>query len=180
MEEAHKITNTMLQELPSPVVIVDRKLKIIQANKGLISLLGEEATEIAQVIPGLIGADIKNFIPFNIQKLFSFVFDSGENIINRDIHLNGQIYTTSLFVIKEGEIVGAVFRNMQSPEIQKEQAIKRITEVIDKNLEMVQKIGYLLGEGAAETEQMLNSILQSYQQNNSSSDEKFTINKLTK
>jgi len=180
MEEAHKITNTMLQELPSPVVIVDRKLKIIQANKGLISLLGEEATEIAQVIPGLIGADIKNFIPYNIQKLFSFVFDSGENIINRDIHLNGQIYTTSLFVIKEGEIVGAVFRNMQSPEIQKEQAIKRITEVIDKNLEMVQKIGYLLGEGAAETEQMLNSILQSYQQNNSSSDEKFTINKLTK
>ncbi len=180
MEEAHKITNTMLQELPSPVVIVDRKLKIIQANKGLISLLGEEATEIAQVIPGLIGADIKNFIPYNIQKLFSFVFDSGENILNRDIHLNGQIYTTSLFVIKSEEIVGAVFRNMQSPEIQKEQAIKRITEVIDKNLEMVQKIGYLLGEGAAETEQMLNSILQSYQQNNSSSDDKFTINKLTK
>jgi hypothetical protein len=31
-------------------------------------------------------------------------------------------------------------------------------------LEMVQKIGFLLGEGAAETEQMLNSILKSYQQ----------------
>jgi hypothetical protein len=29
---------------------------------------------------------------------------------------------------------------------------------------MVQKIGFLLGEGAAETEQMLNSILQSYKQ----------------
>jgi hypothetical protein len=27
---------------------------------------------------------------------------------------------------------------------------------------MVQKIGFLLGEGAAETEQMLNSIIESY------------------
>lgn len=164
MEEAHKITHTMLQELPSAVVIVDKNLKMLQSNKGLIELLGDEAKDIAQVIPGLINADLKNFIPFNIQKLFTFVFNSGENIINRDIHLNGNIYTASFFVIKEKEIVGAVFRNMQQPEIQKEQVIERITEVIDKNLEMVQKIGYLLGEGAAETEQMLNSILLTYQQ----------------
>ena len=38
----------------------------------------------------------------------------------------------------------------------------RVSEVIDKNLEMVQKIGFLLGEGASETEQMLNSIIESY------------------
>ena len=42
----------------------------------------------------------------------------------------------------------------------------RVTEVIDKNLEMVQKIGFLLGEGAAETEQMLNSIIQSFKNDN--------------
>ena len=164
MEEAHKITNTMLQELPSAVIIVNQNLKILQSNKGLINLLGDEAKDISEVIPGLIGADLKSFVSFPIQKLFNFVLNSGENIINRDIHLNGEVYTTSLFTIKEKEIVGAVFRNMQLPEIQKEQVIERITEVIDKNLEMVQKIGFLLGEGAAETEQMLNSILQSYKQ----------------
>lgn len=166
MEEAHKISHTMLQELPSSVVIVDKNLKILQSNKGLINLLGDEAKDISDVIPGLVGADLKTFIPFTIQKLFTFVFNSGDNIINRDIHLNDEIYTASFFTIKDKEIVGAVFRNMQQPEIQKEQAIERITEVIDKNLEMVQKIGFLLGEGAAETEQMLNSILQSYKQQN--------------
>lgn len=164
MEEAHKISHTMLQELPSSVVIVDKDLKILQSNKGLINLLGDEAKDISEVIPGLVGADLKSFIPFNIQKLFTFVFNSGDNIINRDIYLNKEMYTTSLFTIKDKEIVGAVFRNMQQPEIQKEQVVERITEVIDKNLEMVQKIGFLLGEGAAETEQMLNSILQSYKQ----------------
>ena len=164
MEEAFQISNVMLQELPSAVIIVDQKLKILQSNKGLINILGAEAQDIAKVIPGLVGADLKNFLSYPIQKLFNFVFNSNENIINRDIHLGDEIYTASFFIIKEKEIVGAVFRNMQQPEIQKEQVIERITEVIDKNLEMVQKIGFLLGEGAAETEQMLNSILQTYKQ----------------
>lgn len=177
MEEAHQITHSMLQELPSAIVIVDKNMKVIQANKGLIDLLGEDAKDIAQVIPGLVGADLKSFIPYNIQKLFSFVFNSSENIINRDIHINDEIYTASFFSIKENEIVGAVLRNMQQPEIRKEQVIERVTEVIDKNLEMVQKIGFLLGEGAAETEQMLNSILQTYKQT-SPQETPFKINKL--
>jgi len=46
--------------------------------------------------------------------------------------------------------------------VQGEEVIARVSEVIDKNLEMVQKIGFLLGEGASETEQMLNSIIESY------------------
>jgi hypothetical protein len=44
--------------------------------------------------------------------------------------------------------------------------------VIDKNLEMVQKIGFLLGEGAAETEQMLNSIVESFRQKKETQDKK--------
>lgn len=180
MEEAHRITNAMLQELPSALVIVDSKLKVIQANRVLIDLLGNDAKEIAEVIPGLVGADLKLLIPYDIQKLFSYVFNSGENIINRDVHLNGDIYTLSLFVIKKGEIVGAVLRNLQQPEIQKEQVIERITEVIDKNLEMVQKIGFLLGEGAAETEQMLHSILQSYKQNHGKDEDSIKISPFEK
>jgi hypothetical protein len=44
--------------------------------------------------------------------------------------------------------------------------------VIEKNLEMVQKIGFLLGEGASETEKMLNSIIASYTKGKSPADEK--------
>jgi hypothetical protein len=40
--------------------------------------------------------------------------------------------------------------------------------VIEKNLGMVQKIGFLLGEGASETEQMLNSIIESYRKRKAS------------
>jgi hypothetical protein len=55
-----------------------------------------------------------------------------------------------------------VLRDLSLPEVQKEEVIKKVTEVIDKNLEMVQQIGFLLGEGASDTERMLNSIIKYY------------------
>jgi len=161
-KEASETTNAMLQKLPSAVVIIDKNLKIIQSNKTFIDYLGDEAHSINEVIPGLVGADLKTLLPHNIYNLFSHVLNNQQNIINRDIHVGDKLLNLSIFTIRKGNIVGAVFRDMYSPEIRKEQVIKRVTEVIDKNLEMVQKIGYLLGEGASETEQMLNSIIEFY------------------
>ena len=162
-KEASETINAMLQKLPSAVVIIDKNLKIIQSNKTFIDYLGDEAESINEVIPGLVGADLKTLMPHNIYNLFSHVLNNYQNIVNRDIHLEEKLLNLSIFTIKKGKIVGAVFRDMYAPEIRKEQVIKRVSEVIDKNLEMVQKIGYLLGEGASETEQMLNSIIEFYQ-----------------
>jgi len=162
-KEASETINAMLQKLPSAVVIIDKNLKIVQSNKTFIDYLGEEAESINEVIPGLVGADLKTLLPHPIYNLFSHVLNNQQNIVNRDIHLENRLLNLSIFTIKKGKIVGAVFRDMYAPEIRKEQVIKRVTEVIDKNLEMVQKIGYLLGEGASETEQMLNSIIEFYQ-----------------
>ena len=161
-KEASETINTMLQKLPSAVVIIDQHLKIVQSNKTFVEYLGDEAKSIDEVIPGLVGADLKSLLPHNIQTLFSHVLNNQQNIVNRDIYLEDKLLNLSIFNIKKGKIVGAVLRDMYSPEIRKEQVIKRVTEVVDKNLEMVQKIGYLLGEGASETEKMLNSIIEFY------------------
>jgi PAS domain-containing protein len=161
-KEASDTVSSMLQKLPSGVVIIDKSLKIIQSNSSFIEMLGEEAKTIDEVIPGLIGADLKTLLPFNVYNLFSNVFSTKENILNRDIHIEDQLLNLSVFTIRKDKIVGAVFRDMYSPEVRKEEVLKRVTDVIDKNLTMVQKIGFLLGEGASETEQMLNSIIELY------------------
>lgn len=161
-QEASDIINNMLQKLPTGVVIIDQNLKIIQSNNSFIKLLGEEADSINEIIPGLVGADLKTLLPFNVYNLFNHVFSTNENILDRDIHIHEQLLNLSVFTIRKDKIVGAVFRDMYAPEVRKEEVIKRVTEVIDKNLAMVQKIGFLLGEGASETEQMLNSIIELY------------------
>ena len=164
-KEASDTIGSMLQKLPSGVVIIDKNLKIVHSNNSFIEMLGEEAKIIDEVIPGLLGADLKTLLPFNIYNLFTHVFSAGENILNRDIHMNDNLLNLSVFTIRKNKIVGAVFRDMYSPEVRKEEVLKRVTDVIDKNLTMVQKIGFLLGEGASETEQMLNSIIELYKMN---------------
>jgi hypothetical protein len=162
-QEAMQTMENMLQKLPTSIAIVDENLHVMRANESLIKILGPEVQEISEIIPGLVGADIKTLLPYQVYNLFTYVLTNGEDIQNRDIYINNELYNISVFSVKKNKIAGAVIRDMYAPEIRKEEVIKRVTEVIDKNLEMVQKIGFLLGEGAAETEQMLNSIKKFYQ-----------------
>ncbi|MBK6967132.1 MAG: 4Fe-4S dicluster domain-containing protein [Bacteroidales bacterium] len=161
-QEALERTSSMLQKLPSAIVIVDENLKVIESNQSFINILGEDAADINEIIPGLVGADLKTLLPFQFYKLFSGVISNNENLVNRDVHLGDKLLNVSVFSIKKGKIAGAVLRDMYLPEVRKEEVINRVTEVIDENLDLVQKIAFLLGEGAAKTERMLNSIIESH------------------
>ncbi|NJK93976.1 MAG: histidine kinase [Bacteroidales bacterium] len=141
-KQAYSTMEAMLQKLPSSLVIVNDKLTILHTNESFIKFLGPEAAEINEVIPGLTGADLKTLLPFPIYNLFSFVLLNGEDIQKRDIHFNEELYNISVFTIQKGSVAGAVIADVHSPEVRKEEVLKRIDEVIDKNLEMVQKIGF--------------------------------------
>jgi len=150
----------IMNQIPSGVVIVDEKLKVTSSNRSFIELLGDEIREIDEIIPGLRGADLKTLVPVQFYKLFQNTLSTGENIISRDVQIEDSLLNVSVFSIKKNKVVGAIVRDMFSPEVRNEQIIQRITEVIDQNLGMVQQIGFLLGEGASKTEAMLNSIIQ--------------------
>jgi hypothetical protein len=152
--------------MPSGVVIIDKNFKIIQSNDRFIQLLGEDAEVINEVIPGLKGADLKTLLPSNVINLFQYALTNTDGIENRDIQLGTLLLNISIFPVKKNEVAGAIIRDMYLPEVRREEAMLRITDVIDKNLKMVQNIGFLLGEGASETEQMLKSIINSYKSEN--------------
>lgn len=164
--QASELTNAMLEKLRSGVVIVDSMHKIVKANATFTAILGEEAEQINEVIPGLVGADLNKLIPDNLVNLFSYVLTDNESIENRDIRVGENLFNVSIFPIEKGKIAGGIIRDMRAPEVQRAEVIQRITEVIDRNLEMVQKIGFLLGEGATDIEHMLNSIIEFYKGEN--------------
>lgn len=161
-KETSEIISAMLQRLISGVVIVDENLKIYQSNKAFIRIVGEEAELIDEVIPGLVGADLKSLLPVHFYKMFSYVLTSDESIENKDVQFGENKLSVSIFPIRSHTFVGGILRDMYMPELQKEQVVNRLREVIDENFDMVQKIAYLLGEGAAKSEQMLNSVIESY------------------
>jgi iron only hydrogenase large subunit-like protein len=161
-QNASDMMNNMLEKLPSGVVIVDNNLKILHSNLSFINIIGEDAKAISEIIPGLAGADLKTLLPFNVYNMFTFVLKEDEPVVSKDIHYGDSMLNISIFPIKKNKMCGAIIRDLYSPEVQGEEVTNRVSEVIEKNLEMVQKIGFLLGEGASETEQMLNSIIESY------------------
>jgi iron only hydrogenase large subunit-like protein len=163
-QDASDTMNSMLNKLPNGVVIVDNELKILHSNERFLEIIGEDAKAIAEIIPGLKGADLKTLLPFNVYNIFSFVLRENESVISRDVQLEDRMFNISIFPIRQNRIAGAVIRDLFSPEVQREEVITRVSDVIDKNLEMVQKIGFLLGEGASDTEKMLNSIVESFRQ----------------
>jgi PAS domain-containing protein len=161
-QEYSETLNAVMQRIPSGVVIVNENLRIIQANREFIEILGDETKAIDEVIPGLKGADMRTLFPAPVLTIFSFVLQNGQDVMHKDIALDNRLLNLSVFPIKKGSILGAVIRDLSLPEVQKEEVIKKVTEVIDKNLSMVQQIGFLLGEGASDTEKMLNSIINYY------------------
>ncbi|WP_321307724.1 [Fe-Fe] hydrogenase large subunit C-terminal domain-containing protein [Marinifilum fragile] len=153
-------SSALLRKIPSGVVIVNDELKIIEANQSFAGILGEEIEEVYQTIPGLVDADLKKIIPFH--KLFASALTTGVDNLERDIKHENKILHVSIFSIHKHKIVGAIVRDMSQPYIQREEVVNRAKTVNRKNLETVQKIAYLLGENASETEEMLNSIVEFY------------------
>ena len=151
-----------IRGLNSGVVFCDENLKIVESNLGFIEILGEEVKEIHEVIPYLIGADLKTLLPPVLIAQFQFILNHDETQINKDVEIEGKLINVSIFQLISKKMVGAVFRNLHSKEERPEEIIHRVGEVIEENLRQVQQIGFILGEGAAKTEKMLNSIIKSY------------------
>lgn len=158
-ELSHTVT-AMLQKIPLAIVIVNSDLKVMQSNDSFVRLLGHEAQDISQVVPGLINADIRTLIPFH--KLFASLVFTGEENLSRDEEYKNKVYNITVFTIKKHEIVGGIIRDMENPDVRKDEVVERAREVIKDNLETVQQIAYLLGESSSKTEKILHSIIKSY------------------
>jgi len=167
---AQKKANALLKKMPSAVVIVDEELKIIECNANFVRLFSEDIEEAKDLHPSnkepfvgtpeLEGIALDSVIPFS--HLFRRVRDGGEDIVGHDIRYQRSILNSSIFTIEPHAVLCGIFQDITQPIFQKEQIITRAREVIQKNLKTVQQIAYLLGENAADSEIILNSIVRSF------------------
>ncbi|MBN2165622.1 MAG: 4Fe-4S binding protein [Marinilabiliaceae bacterium] len=157
--EAAETITAMLDKLKAGVVIVNDKLKIIESNRVFAQMLGDDAQQISELIPGLKGADLQSLVPFH--RYFQTVLQSGQDLLNRDTQLGNTLLNVSVFTIHKNSVVGGIIRDLTKPEVRREEIINRAQSVIRENLETVQQIAFLLGESASKTEKTLKSIIES-------------------
>lgn len=160
--EATVIASAMMHKIRAGIIIIDSEFKVIDSNEAFAKLLGTEIEELYDTIPGLHGADLKELVPDVIFKMFTTTMISGENAIERDLRIQNKLLHVSVITIYKHRVVGALLRDMSAPSLVREEIISRAQRVNRHNLETVQKIAFLLGDNASMTEEMLNSIIESY------------------
>ncbi|MBE6350092.1 MAG: PAS domain-containing protein [Spirochaetaceae bacterium] len=158
---AQKKANGLFKAIPNGVVIADKNLEIVECNQKFAKLMGKDIEEMFEAKPGLEGADLTKIAGFS--KYFAEVLSAhGPEVIEREVREGKKIFHISIFVIETEEVAGAVIEDITAPQVQKNRIVSQAKKVIDKNLSVVQKIAFLLGENAAETESILNSIIESF------------------
>jgi hypothetical protein len=83
----------------------------------------------------------------------------------------GKIYRITFFLVESKELLGAMFEDITKPSVRREAVVEKAEEVIRKSMTTVQQIASLLGDNAAETEVVLNSIIEEFNVNNSEVEE---------
>jgi iron only hydrogenase large subunit-like protein len=169
---AQKKANILIRKMPSAVVIVDQQMKIVEYNPNFAELVNPPMRDDGAMPERLEGEQLENVVPF--YRLFQSVLRSGEELVEKDLRFRGRILHSVIFNIEKHALVGALFEDITKPAMQREEIIKRARHVIQQNLLTVQKIAYLMGENAAESEILLNSIVESFKPDDPESDDDWT------
>ncbi|HNX75228.1 MAG TPA: [Fe-Fe] hydrogenase large subunit C-terminal domain-containing protein [Candidatus Rifleibacterium sp.] len=157
---ASKKANALIKAMPAGVVIADAGLRVIECNRRFASIFGSDMELVFDASPGMEGAQLVKIVPFH--KVFRNVLVTGEDWVDHDIAYKDHQLNISVFSIEKGQVIGAVIQDIRVPHVRRDQVVKRVEEVIRLNLETVQKIAYLLGENASETELRLNNVLEAF------------------
>ena len=157
---AQKKANALIQTIPYGVVIVDKNLHIIDSNERFAGLFGTDVSEIHKVVPGLRNVDITRIVSFH--RLFSKVLANGENLVQMFVRHNERVLAVTIFNVEVKQIVGALMRDITTTETRREQIIEKAQEVIRNTSMTAQQIAFLMGKNAAQSEKILNSLIESF------------------
>lgn len=160
-QQAQRKANALLRCIPSPIVIANAKLNIMEYNDKFVETFwNDEEHEDIYDKQNLRGANLRDFI--NFTNLFSASLDLEQDIHREHVRFNDKLFDVVVFNIDKKQIVGGIIEDVTNMEMKKEQIANKAKEVIHKNLATVQQIACTLGEHMAETEVLLRSIAKDF------------------
>ena len=173
-QEAENKVNVLLKTIPMAVVIVNENLQIVDCNESFYNffpMLKKTDADFSKI-------NDKNDILLPSTKSFNFdeiidlsqgfrdILSNEKTSLSLRIKFKNKIIQATLFEIRKNHLVGAIFDDITSPIAKREFVVNNAKDVIQHSLETVQQIASLLGENAAETEIMLNSLIDVFDSKN--------------
>lgn len=159
--QAERFSTIVLEATPNCVVVVDKKLNIIEANPSFMKLVESEKGE----IKGMHISTITDDAPFKeVLANDALISESKTLIKNKEMK-------RIVFSVPEQKLITGIFVDITDAEAHKAALIKvrnetleRAQKVIDKQMRVAQEIAGLLGETTAETKVLLGQLVKILQQ----------------
>ncbi|MFP4363330.1 MAG: [Fe-Fe] hydrogenase large subunit C-terminal domain-containing protein [Spirochaetia bacterium] len=159
---AQKKVNALIRSVPLSVVIVDNNFRVIECNQQFLScFLGIDLEIDAEIETHLSQVSITK--AETVSKLFTEILETEMPVIKRKVQSGARIYASTVFEIEGKRLFGGIFNDITAAQERKNTIVRKSQEVIQKSLQSVQTIASLLGENAAETEIILDSISELYE-----------------
>ena len=160
----------MVRCMPAAVVMVDSDFNILEANDSFMRMFTGDMYEIFRARPdGMLGAAIDRIVDF--AELFKTCMMTGKDLHKERYAVNDKLYDISIFNIEDNQVVGGVITDVTQSETNREKIAQKAHEVISKNISIVQEIACLLGEHMVETETLLSSIANDFDDKEDNIDE---------
>ena len=152
---AHSKSNGLMRAMPAGIVMVDHQGKILEANEVFWQMFppkqGQGNDQEDKIITEL----------FPCAELITMALKKQKDITKDYLIWNDRLWNVTIFSIEAGKTLGLLINDITQKERKKEFIVKKAQEIINKNMRSVQEIACLLGEHMADTESLLNSIMDS-------------------
>ena len=155
---AQSQSDALMESLPLGAVIVDADLAIRECNSRFLRLFTEvDFDPPEESLLGIRGRKLADYME-DVGPV-DRIMCGGSGTFTGNISSRGRVYRATVFLIGDEKLAGAIFQDITSPQVERETVIKKAEEVIQKNLSSVQQIASLIGENAAETQLILDSLI---------------------
>ncbi len=169
-KDAETKVDILLSTIPHGIVIVDSNLEIAECNKIFIKIFEDYPDEFLdpEGLRAFRGYPVSAFVPFAEKFREQFFMSKPQQYRFRH---GSKIYRITFFLVENKALLGAMFEDITTPSVRREAVVEKAEEVIKKSMTTVQQIAALLGDNAAETEIVLNSIIEEFNVNSNEVEE---------
>jgi transcriptional regulator with PAS, ATPase and Fis domain len=162
-KQAQSKVDVLLRTLPMGVVIVDNHLNIIDCNSQFLKMFSPVSFDVDEYeLQKVSGLRVDSFVDAN--QYFARQFNQMNESERITLNFPNNVVKATFFSVAPKHLAGALFQDVTEVVHRRDAVMRRAEDVIQKNLQSVQQIASLLGENAADTEIMLSSMIDLFEQ----------------
>lgn len=152
-----EVLKKVIMTLPLAAFVVDKEERVVVANAALCELLAELLPRAGGTTETFEGKGLKEIFPDEVVRLLRTIA-AEEEVSEYATQIGKRELSVTYTSLGQGAWMG-ILRDLRDPVVLGEEVVQRLRGTIDRQLAVVQKIGFLLGEEVSEVVNDLSSVI---------------------